>query len=54
MIVKCECEAVYGQIEIAVAQRIETTFDCKICGHELRTWHGNVFLSFELIKNPTG
>jgi hypothetical protein len=53
MIVRCECEAVYEQTEIAVANWIEDTVDCKICGHELKSWHGNVFVSFELIKNPT-
>jgi hypothetical protein len=53
MIFKCECEAVYEQIEIAVPHSIENAVDCEICGHELKSWRGNTFFSFELIKNPT-
>ena len=53
MILKCECEAVYEQFEITVAHWIEQAVDCKICGHELKSWYGNTFLTFELIRNPT-
>jgi len=53
MIINCECEAAYEQIEIAVAYPIEGTVDCKICGHELKSWRGNVFVSLALTRNPT-
>jgi hypothetical protein len=53
MILRCECEAVYKQTETAVAHWIEDSVDCRICGHPLKSWCGNAFLSFELVKNPT-
>jgi hypothetical protein len=53
MIIKCECEAVYEQIEFPVTNWVEDTVDCKICGHELKSWRGNVFVSLELIRDPT-
>jgi len=54
IIVRCECEAVYEQTEIRITEWVEDTADCRICGHELNSWHGNKVLSFDLIKNPTG
>ena len=53
MILRCECEAVYQQTEITVAQWMEHRVDCEVCGHELKSWRGNTFLSFKLLKNPT-
>jgi hypothetical protein len=53
IIIKCECEAVYEQIEIDVANWVEDNADCQVCGHALKSWRGNKVLSFDLIKNPT-
>ena len=54
IIVVCECEAAYEQIEIVIEDRVENSVDCRVCGHELKSWNGNKVLSFDLIKNPTG
>jgi hypothetical protein len=51
--VRCECEALYEQTEIKTAHWVEDSADCKVCGHQLRTWCGNKVLSFKLIQNPT-
>jgi hypothetical protein len=53
IIIRCECEAVYEQTEIEIANWVEDSTDCQICGHALRSWRGNKVLSFELIRNPT-
>ena len=53
IIVECECEAVYEQVEIPTTYWVENTADCKVCGHRLGSWSGNKVLSFKLIKNPT-
>jgi hypothetical protein len=53
VIIRCECEAVYEQIVINVANWVEDSADCQVCGHELSSWRGNKVLSFDLIKNPT-
>ena len=53
IIVICECEAVYEQIEIKTTDWVEDSVDCQVCGHELNSWHGNKVLSFSLIRNPT-
>jgi hypothetical protein len=52
MIVKCECEAVYEHIEIAVANWIEDTVDCKICGHELKSWRGKPGFTHDVFECP--
>ena len=53
IIVKCECEAVYEQIEIETADWVEDSAACQICGHLLHSWRGNKVLFFDLIRNPT-
>jgi hypothetical protein len=53
MIITCECEAVYQQIEIEITDWVEDSVDCRVCGHLLNSWCGHKVLSFDLIKNPT-
>ena len=53
VIIRCECEAVYEQTEIEIANWVEDSTDCQICGHALRSWRGHKVFSFELIRNPT-
>ena len=53
IIIRCECEAVYEQIEIEITDWIEGNADCRVCGHALRSWRGHKLLSFSLITNPT-
>ena len=52
-IIRCECEAVYEQIEIEIADWVEDSADCRVGGHALRSWRGHEVLSFRLITNPT-
>jgi hypothetical protein len=50
-IVRCECEAVYEQVQTETGYWVEDTVDCRVC--ELNAWRGNKVLSYDLIKNPT-
>jgi hypothetical protein len=52
-IVRCECEAVYEQVQTETGYWVEDTVDCRVFGHELNAWRGNKVLSYDLIKNPT-
>ena len=52
-IIRCECEAVYEQIEIETTDWVEDSADCEVCGHALNSWGGHKMLSFNLIRNPT-
>jgi hypothetical protein len=53
IIIRCECEAVYEQIEIEVTGWVEDSANCQVCGHVLDSWRGNKVVSFDLVKNPT-
>jgi len=52
-LIRCECGAVYEQIEIEVTDWVEDSADCRVCGHILHSWRGHKVLAFDLIKNPT-
>ena len=53
IIIRCECEAVYEQIEIETTDWVEDSADCEVCGHALNAWGGHKMLAFNLIRNPT-
>jgi hypothetical protein len=53
IIITCECEAVYEQVEFEITDWVEDSADCEVCGHALTSWRGHKVLAFNLIRNPT-